>query len=81
MIDKIFQWLLAQFAPYIMKAWKILIRNVRISRKVNKEVAAVREAVENADKALKESEDGDRVPTEEEKKLRQATRRLRNIFD
>jgi len=77
---KLIQWGIKKLAPIIIAGFKNLVANAKINRETNAEVKSVREAVEAADKALKDCEALDakecRVPSEEEKKLRDATRRL-----
>ena len=73
---KLLEWAISKLAPIIVKAWKRLIRNVKINRETNKEVKAVRSAVEQAEQALKDCDECERVPSEQEKKLRNAVRRL-----
>ena len=78
---KVLQMILEKLAPIIIASFKKLMRNIKINSAVNKEVKNVKEALEEIDKTLKETDETKTISPEQELKLREAARRLRdNIF-
>jgi len=78
--------LLTKLGAFLFKKGKRILKDREIDEEVDKEVAAVKKAKKDADKALKECDETEakscKISPKQEKRLRDATRRLsNNIFD